>query len=184
LASKRKSQGVDHAVKGVGNALKNVGEGLNLTAKGVGDAVKSVGEGASHAVVGGTLDAAQGIAEGAKQAVVDTLDAVQHTAEGVNQTVKVGADRVKDTAEDAKQSDRQSFQIARERLVAEKPQATTAEIGSQEYDRTQTVYISPPVQEEQLSVAQTTPIDAGMPVLPSEENFWEGEVDRIEKLIG
>ncbi len=198
LASKRTSEGVDHAVKGVGNALKNVGEGLNLAAKGVGDAVKSVGEGASHAVVGGTLDAAQGIAEGANQTVVGTLDAVQHTAEGVNQTVKVGADRVKDTAEDAKQStvsvtnavkdtvedakqsDRQSFQIAKERLVVEKPQATTSEIGTQEYDRTQTVYISPPVQEEQLSVAQTTPIDAGMPVLPSEENFWEGDVDRIE----
>jgi stress response protein YsnF len=198
LASKRTSEGVDYAVKGVGNALKNVGEGLNLAAKGVGEAVKSVGEGASHAVVGSTLDAAQDIAEGAKQTVVGTLDAVQDTAEGVNQTVKAGADRVKDTAEDAKQSttnltnvvkdtaedakqsDRQSFRIARERLVAEKPQATTSEIGTQEYDRTQTVYNSPPMQEEQLSVAQTTPIDAGMPVLPSEENFREGEVDRIE----
>lgn len=198
LVSKRTSEVVDHAVKGVGNALKNVGEGLNLAAKGVGDAVKSVGEGASHAVVGGALDAAQSIAEGAKQTVVGTLDAVQDTAESVNQTVKAGADRVKDTAEDAKQStvsvtnavkdtaedakqsNTQSFQIARERLVAEKSQATTGEIGPQEYDRTQTVYISPPVQEEQLSVAQTTPIDAGVPVLPSKEDFWEGEVDRIE----
>jgi stress response protein YsnF len=157
--------------------LKNVGGGLNLAAKGVGDAVKSVGEGASHAVVGGTLDTTKGIAEGAKQTGVGALDAVQNTAEGVNQAVIGTADRVKDTsfdakqstlsvidavkdtAEDAGQSDKQSLKIAKERLVAEKPQDTTGEIDIQEYDKTPTVYISPSVQSEQLDVTQTTPID-------------------------
>lgn len=194
LANKRTSEGVNHAVKGVGNALKNVGEGLNLAAKGVGDAVKSVGEGASHAVVGGTLDAANGIESGAKQTVVGALDAVQDTESGVNQAFIGTADRVKDTFKDAKQStvsvidavkdtaedagrsDKQSFKIAKERLVAEKPQNTTSEIGIQKYDKTQTVYISPSVQSEQLGVAQTTPIGAGMPVASSEVDFQEAEV--------
>jgi gas vesicle protein len=104
LAGRKTSEGVNHAVKGVGNAFRTIGEGLGQTAKGVGDAAKSVGEGLTYAVVGGSSDAVKGIAEGAKQTGIATANVVQATAEGVNETVQRAAHSIEVSSESAKQS--------------------------------------------------------------------------------
>lgn len=156
LANKRTAQGVNHAVKGVGDGVKTVGEGVNHAAKGVGHAVKSVGEGVNHAVIGavaegvnnavvGTLDAARGAAEGVKPSVVGTLDAVKDTAEDAKQSVVGALNAVKDTAEDVKLS---------------------GDI--------------PVTVEKRLVVPQTIPVDAETPVASIEANLYQGEVTRQE----
>lgn len=73
---------------------------MSETAKGLGNAVKSVGEGVGYAVVGSTKEVAKGINEGTKQAV----NAVQNTAEDINQVVKDTADSVKAYSETTTQS--------------------------------------------------------------------------------
>ncbi|GAB4365181.1 MAG: hypothetical protein Kow00121_01540 [Elainellaceae cyanobacterium] len=104
LAGKRTSTGFNHAAQGMGNAFKRVGSGLNQAGKGLGDAAKSVGEGVNYVVVGGTIDAAKEITDGAMQVGVATADAVQTTVSKVNEAVQDTADSVKAASELTTQS--------------------------------------------------------------------------------
>jgi len=154
LANKRTSEGVNHAAKGVGVAVKSVTEGVSHAAKGVGVAVKSVTEGVSHAVIGGTVEAVKDTAEGAKQSVSGAVEAVKNVAEGAKQTVTGAADAIKDATEDA----------ANEKV-------TTGSVGIG--DRAELLLGEVPliVEEEGVVVAIGIPVDPEMPEYPSEPDF-------------
>jgi len=171
LANKRTSEGVNHAAKGVGVAVKSVTEGVSHAAKGVGVAVKSVTEGVSHAVIGGTVEAVKDTAEGAKQSVSGAVEAVKDTAEGAKQTVTGAADAIKDATEDAKRSDNQGFKLAQERQVAANEKVTTGSVGIG--DRAELLLGEVPliVEEEGVVVAIGIPVDPEMPEYPSEPDF-------------
>lgn len=190
LANKRTAEGVNHAVKGVGDGAKTVGKGVNQAAKGLGHAVKSVTEGVNHAVIGGlaeglnnavvgAVDAAKLAAEEVKPSVVGVMDAVQDTVEDAKQSVVGAVDSVQGAAEDVKPSENQSFKPYEDRLATGNKQVTTGEFGIGERVETQTADISVPVEKE-LVVEQIIPVDAGTPVAPVEADFHEGEVTRPE----
>jgi stress response protein YsnF len=191
LANKRTAKGVNHAVKGVGDGAKTVVEGVNQATKGVGYAVKSVAEGVNYAVVGAVaeglnsvaidaVDTLKDTAEDAGRSVVDAVDTLKDTAEDAGRSVVGAVDTLKDTAEDVKPFDNRSFKLDEERLVADKKQVTTSEVGIGEQVETQTADISVPVEEEVLVVVQAIPVDAGTPLAPSEAIFIEGEFPRTE----
>ncbi len=164
LANKRTAEGVNHVAKGVGVAVKSVAEGVNHAAKGVGVAVKSVAEGVNHAVIGGAVDASKDIAEGVKSSVTGVLDTVKDIAEDTKQSV-VGVDALKG-ASDVKPSEHQSLKLEQP-LVALSKQVTTGSVGIREQVETQTAEISVPVNNEQVVVEPTTPVDA-----PNASNPW------------
>lgn len=192
LAGKRTAEGVNHAVKGVGEALRTVAGGVNQAAKGLGDAVKSVGEGVSHAVVGSASDVVQGsaetlkpvvvaasdavkdIAENAKQSAVGVTDAVKNTAENASQTTVGTLDAVQSVAEGIKQSEQQSFQGYEDRSVVGTKQSTTGEFSNTGYLEPQTTDISAPIERERLLIDPNMDVDAGT------ENFNEGQAAGME----
>jgi len=173
LANKRTSEGVNHAAKGVGVAVKSVAEGVNQAAKGVGVAVKSVAEGVNHAVIGGAVDAVKNTSEDAKQSVVAAVDAVKNTSEDAKQSVVAAVDAVKSTAEDVKASDHQNVKLYEERLITGNKQVTTDSVGKEAQVETQSGDISAPLKKEQLVVEPTISIGAGTPVAPSEADFYQ-----------
>ena len=145
-------------------ANKRTAEGVNHVAKGVGVAVKSVAEGVNHAVIGGAVDASKDIAEGVKSSVTGVLDTVKDIAEDTKQSV-VGVDALKG-ASDVKPSEHQSLKLEQP-LVALSKQVTTGSVGIREQVETQTAEISVPVNNEQVVVEPTTPVDA-----PNASNPW------------
>lgn len=187
LAGKRTARGVNHAVKGVGDATKTIAGGVSQTAKGVGDAVKSVAEGVNYTVVGaiqdttegvnqvvaGALDAIKDTAEDAKPSVRSAFDAAMDTAEDAKQAVVGALDAVENTAEEAKPSEYQSDKTAKERLIIDAPQVNTGEVGIGEQVGTQTGTISP--MERARLANQTIDVNPETPVTLSEADFCEGQ---------
>lgn len=180
LAGKRTAEGVNHAVKGVGEALKTVAGGVNQAAKGLGDAVKSVGEGVSHAVVGSASDVVKGSAETLKPAVVAASDTVKDIADSAKQSTVAASDAVKNTAENAKQStvgtldalqtvaegvkqsEQRSFQQGYQaRSVAGTNPATTSEVSTRDYVEPQTTDLSAPIEKERLLIDPTVDVETG-----------------------
>ena len=101
LAGKRTAQGVNHAVKGVGEAAKTVGGGLSQTAQGVGQGVKSIAEGVNYAAQGAVQDTAESVnyaAKGALEAVKTTAEYVKPAVTGVGNAVKGTSEAVTDAA--------------------------------------------------------------------------------------
>ena len=177
LAGKKTSEGVNHAVKGVGKALNTVSEGLNQTAKGVGEAATSIAEGAKYAVVGGASEAAKGIAEGAKQTVAGTLDVVQDTAQSVSQTVEGAsqgvANTIKNTGENIKPSPTQGKVY--QRIIVENQPSMTDAISMRKETDTPTIYISTSEQKESfVSDEPTTPVNSEMSIVPKQDNLIDG----------
>lgn len=202
FAGKRIAQSFNHTSKGLGNAAKTIGEGLLQTAKGLGDAVKTVAEGTSYAVIGGAVDTAKGVAEGAtqvasgamgvvqntadgvNQVVKSGADALQNTAEGINQAVKTGADAVKNTAEDANQS----LQYATDTFKYGVQEAGASQTsGSQYQDRVNVGVANQPYGSEQVSSARNnsesiyaSPSDIGVQVNSFDAGSLEEEINRID----
>ena len=169
LANKRTAEGVNHAAKGVGVAVKSVAEGVNHATKGVGVAVKSVAEGVNHAVVGRAVEAVKDTSEGVKQSVTGAVEAVKGAAEETKQSVTGAVEAVKG-ASDVKPFDNQSFKPDQQ-LVAGK-QATTSSVGTGQ-DKNPAADVPVLVEEEGLVVI-AMPVEAETPLDSSEAGFLRG----------
>ncbi len=170
LANKRTSEGVNHAAKGVGVAVKSVAEGVNHATKGVGVAVKSVAEGVNHAVIGGAIDAVKDTSKGVKQSVTGAVEAAKGVAEDTKQSVTGAVEAVKGAAEDTRRSDNQSFKLE-QGLSAGNKQVTTGSVDVGAQAETPTAGIPVLVEEEGIIVAIGIPVDAETPVQPGEVDF-------------
>jgi len=145
LANKKTAQGINNAVKNVGDSVKSVAEGVNQTVKDVGEAVKNVAENVNYTAkdVG---DAVKGAAEGVTKTVTVTVDAVSGTAEDVSHTVEGTVDALKGAAEGVTQTVKGNPIEAP--TDADKQQVKTASVGKGAQAETQKTYILVPVENE------------------------------------
>lgn len=193
-----KSNGLARAVIGgvvgalVGTAAvalanKKTSDTINRTVKGLGDAVKAKAEDFNDTVKSG-IDAAKGVVPGFNNTIVNGLgNAVKGVAKDAKTSVKVTEDLIKDTVEDAKPfnnqdvkiSDQQIFQLYEERLVANKKQVKTSEVAIGKHVETHIAHISVPLEKERVVIKQI-PVDTETPIPPSEADFSEGELVRME----
>lgn len=74
----------------------------------------------------------------------------------------------------------QSLKLYEERLIANKRRVKTGEVTIGKHVETETERVSVPVEKERVVIERVTPTDAGRPVAPSEVDFREGEVARME----
>lgn len=81
---------------------------------------------------------------------------------------------------DMNDRDHQTFKLYEERLIANKNRVKTGEIAVGKRVETQTATASVPIEKERVVIERVTPADAGKVVSPSEVNFGEGEVARVE----
>ncbi len=158
LANKRTSEGVNHAVKGVGAAVKSISEGVNHATKGVGVAVKSVAEGVNHAVVGGAVEAVKDTSEGVRQSVTGAVEAVKGAVEDTKQSVTGAFAAVNGAESDVKPFDHQSLKLDQERLVADNQQVTTGLVSTGSQVETPAANVPVLVEEEGLIVV-AMPVD-------------------------
>ena len=193
-----KSDGLSRAVIGgvvgalVGTAAvaltnKKTSDNINRTVKGLGDAVKAKAEGFNDRVKSG-IDAAKGVVPGFNNTIVNDLkNTVKGVAKDAKTSVKVTEDIIKDTVEDAKAfnnqdvkiSDQQIFQLYEERLVANTKQVKTSEVAIGKHVETHIAHISVPLEKERVVIKQI-PVDTETPIDPSEVDFSEGELVRME----
>ncbi|AHJ30064.1 DUF2382 domain-containing protein [Nodularia spumigena CS-584] len=78
------------------------------------------------------------------------------------------------------QQDHQTLRLYEERLIASKRREKTGEVAIGKHVETQTARVSVPIEKEHIVIERVTPEDAGRVVSPSEANFREGEVARVE----
>lgn len=76
--------------------------------------------------------------------------------------------------------DHQTFRLYEERLIANKTRRKTGEVAIGKHVETETARVSVPVEKERVIIERNTPVDAGRAVTPSEVDFREGEVVRME----
>ena len=74
----------------------------------------------------------------------------------------------------------QTLKLYEERLVTSKTRVKTGEVSVGKHIETETARVSVPIERERVVIERVTPTDAGRAVSPSEVNFQEGEVARIE----
>ena len=74
----------------------------------------------------------------------------------------------------------QTLKLYEERLVTSKTRVKTGEVSVGKHVETETARVSVPIERERVVIERVTPTDAGRAVSPSEVNFQEGEVARIE----
>jgi len=73
----------------------------------------------------------------------------------------------------------QTLRLYQERLIASKTRQKTGEVAVGKHVETETARVSVPIEKERV-VIERTPVTGGMPVTPSEGDFREGEVARVE----
>jgi uncharacterized protein (TIGR02271 family) len=76
--------------------------------------------------------------------------------------------------------DHKTFRLYQERLIANKNRVKTGEVVVGKRVETETVQASVPLEKERVVIERTTPADAGTPVSPSDVDFTQGEVARME----
>lgn len=74
----------------------------------------------------------------------------------------------------------QTFKLYEERLVASKTRVKTGEVAVGKHIETETARVSVPIERERVVIERINPTDAGRAVNPSELQFQEGEIARIE----
>lgn len=74
----------------------------------------------------------------------------------------------------------QTFKLYEERLVTSKSRVKTGEVAVGKHIETETARVSVPVERERVVIERMNPTDAGTVVNPSELQFQEGEIARIE----
>jgi len=74
----------------------------------------------------------------------------------------------------------QTFKLYEERLIANKNRVKTGEVAIGKHIETDTARVSVPIEKERVVIERVTSTDTGTVVAPSEINFQEGEVARIE----
>lgn len=74
----------------------------------------------------------------------------------------------------------QTFKLYEERLVASKSRVKTGEVAVGKHIETETARVSVPIERERVVIERINPTDAGRAVNPSELQFQEGEIARIE----
>ena len=74
----------------------------------------------------------------------------------------------------------QTFKLYEERLIANKKRVKTGEVAIGKHVETEIERVSVPIEKERVVIERVTPADAGTTVAPSESDFHEGEVARIE----
>jgi uncharacterized protein (TIGR02271 family) len=74
----------------------------------------------------------------------------------------------------------QTLRLYEERLVANKERHKTGEVAIGKHVETETARVAVPVEKERVVIERVTPTDAGTAVNPSEVNFREGQVARME----
>ncbi|MGH7997974.1 MAG: DUF2382 domain-containing protein [Brasilonema sp.] len=74
----------------------------------------------------------------------------------------------------------QTFKLYEERLIANKNRVKTGEVAVGKHIETETARVSVPIDKERVVIERVTPTNAGTAVNPSELQFQEGEVARIE----
>jgi uncharacterized protein (TIGR02271 family) len=81
---------------------------------------------------------------------------------------------------DMNQQDHQNLKLYEERLVANKSRVKTGEVSVGKHVETQTARVAVPVEKERVIIERTTPQEGGRTVSPTEANFREGEVTRMD----
>jgi uncharacterized protein (TIGR02271 family) len=74
----------------------------------------------------------------------------------------------------------QTFKLYEERLVTSKTRVKTGEVTVGKHIETETARVSVPIERERVVIERINPTDAGRAVNPSELQFQEGEIARIE----
>ena len=81
---------------------------------------------------------------------------------------------------DMNDNDHQNFKLYEERLIANKTRQKTGEVAVGKRVETETAKVSVPIEKERVVIERVNSTTAGATVAPSEANFREGEVARIE----
>ncbi|HYW21041.1 MAG TPA: DUF2382 domain-containing protein [Nodularia sp. (in: cyanobacteria)] len=81
---------------------------------------------------------------------------------------------------DTSDRNHQNLKLYEERLVANKSRVKTGEVSIGKHVEIDRANISVPVEKERVVIERTTPTDAGRIASPSEVNFREGEVARMD----
>ncbi len=74
----------------------------------------------------------------------------------------------------------ETFRLYEERLIANKNRVKTGEVTVGKHIETETARVSVPIEKERVVIERVNPTDAGTAVNPSNLQFQEGEVARIE----
>lgn len=74
----------------------------------------------------------------------------------------------------------QTFKLYEERLIANKNRVKTGEVAVGKHVETETARLSVPIEKERIVIERVTPTNTSAVVSPSEIDFQEGEVARIE----
>ncbi|MEW5859512.1 MAG: YsnF/AvaK domain-containing protein, partial [Cyanobacteriota bacterium] len=168
---------VKPAVKDAANSVKGATQDVKSS-------VQSSTKDAANSVKGATQDVKSSVQSSAK----DAANSVKGATQDAKSSVKGAANNVKSAAEDAKPSnnqnvtpsDNQNVKLYEEQLIAEKTQVKTGEIGIGKRVETKTANVSIPVEKERVVIERTNPVDAGTPVSPSQVDFQNQEVARME----
>lgn len=81
---------------------------------------------------------------------------------------------------DLNEQKHQTFKLYEERLIANTSRVKTGEVAVGKHIETETARVSVPIEKERVVIERVTPTNAGSVVSPSEIDFQEGEVARIE----
>ncbi len=81
---------------------------------------------------------------------------------------------------DLNEQNHQTFKLYEERLIASKNRVKTGEVAVSKHTETETAKVSVPIERERVIIERVTPSTTGNVVSPSEIDFQEGEVVRIE----
>ncbi|MBD2741334.1 YsnF/AvaK domain-containing protein [Coleofasciculus sp. FACHB-1120] len=172
------------AVKDAANSVKDATHNVADSVKGASEDVKPAVKDAANSVKGATQDVKSSVQSSAK----DAANSVKGATQDAKSSVKGAANNVKTAAEDAKStnhqnitpSDNQNVKLYEEQLIAGKAQVKTGEIGIGKRVETKTANVSIPVEKERVVIERTNPVDAGTPVSPSQVDFQNQEVARME----
>lgn len=74
----------------------------------------------------------------------------------------------------------QTFKLYEERLIASKNRVKAGEVMLGKHIETETARVSVPIERERVVIERVNPTDAGTAVNPSDLQFQEGEIARIE----
>ncbi|MBW4629333.1 MAG: DUF2382 domain-containing protein [Brasilonema octagenarum HA4186-MV1] len=81
---------------------------------------------------------------------------------------------------DLNDQNHQTFKLYQERLIANKNRVKTGEVAVSKHIETEIARVSVPIEKERVIIERINPTDAGIAVNPSEFQFQEGEIARIE----
>jgi uncharacterized protein (TIGR02271 family) len=81
---------------------------------------------------------------------------------------------------DLNDQNHQTFKLYEERLIANKNRIKTGEVTVGKHIETEIARVSVPIERERVIIERVNPTDAGRAINPSELQFQEGEIARIE----